>query len=129
MHLLNLIFRSLAVVGCLAIVGCERAERSGSSGTMSSNSLAGLKGETPVRYLCTYCGAWRETDSVKLIVSLSDGAKPGSADEKAIADAKKTEAPFMLRHLEKCGRKGGMVVGVYPEDPRWKRLDSKKREN
>ena len=59
----------------------------------------------------------------------SEGAKPGSEDAKAIADAKKSEGPFMVRHLEKCGRKGGMVVGVYPDDPRWKKLDPKKREN
>jgi hypothetical protein len=94
-----------------------------------ANSLTDLKGETPVRYLCTYCSAWREADLVKLIVSLLEGAKPGSENEKAIADAKETEGPFMVRHLEKCGRKGGMVVGVYPDDPRWKKLDPKKREN
>lgn len=82
-----------------------------------------------MRYLCTHCGAWREADPVRLIVSLSDGAKPGSEDEKAITDAKKTEAPFMVRHLERCGRKGGMVVGVYPDEPDWKKLDPKKREN
>ena len=96
---------------------------------MSTNSSTDTSGKNRVRYLCTYCGAWREADPAKLIVSLSEGAKPGSEDEKAIVDAKKTEGPFMVRHLEKCGPKGGMVIGIYPDDPRWNKLDPKKREN
>ena len=85
MRNLHVTFWSFAVIGCLALVGCERAELGNSSGT---TSLADAKGDTPARYLCTHCGAWREADPVKLIVSLSEGAKPGSEDEKAIADAK-----------------------------------------
>jgi hypothetical protein len=122
-------FSFLTVISCLAIAGCERAEHGEPAATTSTHSLADLKSKTPVRYLCTYCSAWREADPVKLIVSLTEGAKPGSEDEKAVAGAKVTEAPFMVRHLEKCGRNGGMIVAVYPDDPRWRKLDPKKREN
>jgi len=128
MRKFNAALAVIAVTFWLVSVGCERTNQHDSSHPTSTNSLADAKGDTPVRYLCTYCGAWREADPVKLIVSLSEGAKPGSADERAIADAKKTEGPFMIRHLEKCGLKGGMVVAVYPDDPKWKKLDKNKQE-
>jgi hypothetical protein len=56
MRNLNTTFLSLAFA-VFAVAGCNRAEHSDSAATMSTNSLTDLKGETPVRYLCTYCGA------------------------------------------------------------------------
>ena len=96
MRNLDATFRFLVALCSLGIAGCGRVGHSDSSGARGTNSLADLKGESPVRYLCSYCGAWREADPVKLFVSLSEGAKPGSADEKAIADAKESEGPFMV---------------------------------
>ncbi len=96
---------------------------------MSTNPLSEWKSENRVRYVCSRCGAWREADPIKLIVSLVEGYEPNSEDAKAVAEAKKMEAPFMMRHLQTCGRKGGRVDAFYPEDPEYSSLDPAKREN
>jgi hypothetical protein len=96
--------------------------------------VAGSKHDTStdssrVRSVCTYCGAWKESAPTNIIVSLMEGAAPGSPEAKQIADAKKTEAPFFVRHLEQCGRKGGIIKAVYPDEAGWSKLDPKKRED
>lgn len=86
------------------------------------------KDSSRVRSVCTYCGAWKESAPTNIITSLMQGAQPGSPEAKQISEAKKTEAPFFVRHLEQCGKKGGMVKAVYPDEPGWSKLDPKKRE-
>jgi hypothetical protein len=81
-----------------------------------------------VRSVCTYCGAWKESSPTNIIMSLMEGAQPGSPEAKQVAEAKKSEAPFFVRHLEQCGKKGGMIKAVYPDEPEWSKLDPKKRE-
>jgi len=96
--------------------------------------VAGSKHDTSkdssrVRSVCTYCGAWKESAPTNIIMSLMEGAPPGSPEAKQIADAKKTEAPFFVRHLEQCGKKGGIIKAVYPDEPEYSKLDPKKRED
>ena len=77
-----------------------------------------------VRSLCTVCGAWRESDPFTIVQSLSEGALPNSPQAEEIAAAKRSEAPFMKRHLESCGT----VIWVYEHDPEWNTVDPAKRE-
>ncbi len=81
-----------------------------------------------VRSVCTYCGAWKESSPTNIMMSLMEGAQPGSPEAKQIAEAKKSEAPFFVRHLEQCGKKGGIIKAVYSDEPEWSKLDPKKRE-
>src|SRR4051794_32247174 len=55
-----------------------------------------------VRSVCTHCGAWKESDPGQIVLSLTDGAQPGSPEEKQVLEAKKSEAPFFVRHLAHC---------------------------
>jgi hypothetical protein len=87
------------------------------------------KRRSRVRYACTYCGAWREADPAKLIVSMIEGNEPVSEGQKAVDAAKSTEGPFMMRHLKECGPRGGTVRGVYPDNPEWETLAPDKRED
>lgn len=57
-----------------------------------------------------------------------EGAQPGSEEAKQIAEAKKKEAPFFARHLEKCGPKGGVIRAINPDEADWSKLDPLKRE-
>jgi len=79
-----------------------------------------------VRYVCSHCGGWREADPIKLAVSLSQGAEQGSEFHNEIQEAKKTEAPFMLRHIRSYG---AIIKGVYSDDTEWNKLDPQKQEN
>ncbi len=138
----------LAVLICGALLfGCGQSEQpmSGQNRGMSSleqeklkrqidSLVAGSRRRTPtdsskVRSVCTYCGAWKESSPTNIFMSLMEGAPPGSPEAKQIAEAKKSEAPFFVRHLEQCGRKGGLIKAVYPGEPGWSILDPKKRED
>jgi hypothetical protein len=91
-----------------------------------SNSGNDPQSQRRMRALCTGCGAWRESDSQRLIESLSQGARAGSPQAEAIAAAKRSEGPFMRQHLEKCR---STVLFVYEGDPEWSTLDVAKRED
>ena len=142
------VLSAMAVLGCCALtLGCRESEKQTSlDGVAVSKSeeeklrtqiealAAGSKHDTStdstkVRNVCTYCGSWKESSPSNIIVSLMEGAQPGSPEAKQIAEAKKSEAPFFVRHLEQCGKKGGLIKAVYPDEREWSRLDPKKREN
>ena len=95
---------------------------------LESKGIVSSETSRRIRYFCTYCGAWREADPARLIASLVEGQEPGSDEDKAISEARKIEGPFMAKHLAECGPKGGIVSGVYPDDPQWDKLDPNKRE-
>ena len=78
-----------------------------------------------VRTLCTVCGAWRESDPSTIIVSLMEGATPATPQAEEIAAAKRSETPFMKRHLENCGT----VIWLHERDPEWSTVDPAKREH
>ena len=137
----------VALLGCcVLLIGCGRSEEVASQDKMKISKsqeeklrgqidalVAGSRHDTSkdsgrVRSVCTYCGAWKESAPTNIIVSLMEGAQPGSPEAKQISDAKKTEAPFFVRHLEQCGKKGGMIKAVYPDEPGWSKLGPKKRE-
>ena len=138
----------MVLLGCCALsLGCRESEKQTSlDGVVANKSqeeklksqieslVAGSKHDTStdssrVRNVCTYCGSWKESSPSNIITSLIEGAQPGSPEAKQIAEAKKSEAPFFVRHLEQCGKKGGLIKAVYPDEREWSRLDPKKREN
>lgn len=82
-----------------------------------------------VRSLCTYCGAWRESDTAKVVSALGGAALLGTTNQNEIQETKRIEAPFLVRHLEVCGKKGGMIKAIYPDESGWSKLDPQKREN
>jgi hypothetical protein len=86
------------------------------------------RGKHQMRYFCTGCGAWREGDSLKLVVGHMEGYKPGSEEHREVFEAAKSERPFMSRHLETCGKRGAWVLAIYQDDPRWSQLDPSKQE-
>ena len=131
---------------CLLLLGCGREQEAAPQDRMKMSGAqeekvrgqiealaAGSQHDSSkdsgrVRSVCTYCGAWKESATTNIIMSLVEGAQPGSPEAKQISEAKKTEAAFFVRHLEQCGRKGGMVKAVYPDEAGWSKLDPKKRE-
>jgi hypothetical protein len=136
-----------ALACCVLLIGCGRSQEPVPQDSMKMSKsqeqeirgqidtlVAGSKHDTAndssrVRSVCTYCGAWKESAPTNIIMSLTEGAQPGSPEAKQIADAKKTEAPFFVRHLEQCGKKGGIIKAVYPDEPDYSKLDPNKRED
>jgi hypothetical protein len=135
------------VLGCwICLLGCGRPQEAAPQDNtkMSKSQAEKLRGQIDelvagnqhdtskdfdrVRSVCTYCGAWKESVPTNILISLMEGAQPGSPEAKQISEAKKKEAPFFVRHLEQCGRKGGMIKAIYPDEPGWSKLDPKKRE-
>src|ERR1041385_5110921 len=117
---------SLVVLGgCVLLLGCGRSrEFSKSQEEKVKSQIEALAAESKhdtstassrVRSVCPYCGAWKESAPTNILASRMEGAAPGSTEAKEIAAAKKTEAPFFVRHLEQCGRKGGIIKAVYPD--------------
>src|SRR5258708_10719798 len=122
---------------CAMLLGCKPSQGENSNTKMEINQTqeAKLKAKidaliaddrrhpstdhSRVRSVCTYCGAWKESSPTNIVVSLIEGAQRGSPEAKQISDAKKTEAPFFVRHLEQCGKKGGMIKAIYPDQPGW----------
>ena len=129
------------------LIGCERSQEKKPESNMefkqSQEEILKSKIETLVaeskhdpsadsskmRSVCTYCSAWTETDPRKVILLMMQGTKTNSSGEKQKSDVKREDADFFVRHLEQCGKKGGMVKAVYPDEPEWSKLDPKKREN
>jgi hypothetical protein len=83
---------------------------------------------TRVRSVCTFCGGWKESSTTNIITAFMEGAQPNSVEAKQIAEAKQLETPFIVRHVEQCGKKGAIIKAVYPDEPGWSKLDPKKRE-
>jgi hypothetical protein len=139
--MLNRLFNVALSSACLVLFGCNQTSNTTSSKSeeeMVKHKIDALVAQSKhdpstdssrVRSVCTYCGAWKESDPGKIVLSLSEGAQPGSPEQKEINDTKRTEAPFFVRHLEQCGKKGGMIKAVYSDEPGWSKLDPKKREN
>ena len=84
------------------------------------------KYDRPVRYLCTYCGAWREGDANRFIVAGITGYEPGDPDAEQTAAAHQAEMPFIARHGETCR---ASIRMIYPDSPEWERLHQDKRED
>ena len=147
--MINYFALSPILISCILLLGCGPSENEPGKSREAMNVsksqeeklrgqidalVAGSKHDTSkdssrVRSVCALCGAWKESATTNIIVSLMEGADPGSPEAKQIADAKKQEAPFFVQHLEQCGQKGGMIKAIYPDEPEWSKLDSKKREN
>ena len=78
-----------------------------------------------VRYVCEGCGGWRETDHTLLTWSLMQGYTSDSKEGQKVSEAKKSEGPFMVKHIEQCM---APIMPVYPEDPEWDQVDPDKKE-
>jgi len=122
----------VVVFSSCAMLGCEKTPeaklKSQIETLIAESKHDPSRDSSRVRSVCTYCGAWKESSPTNIIVSFMEGAQPGSPEAKQIEEAKKSETPFFVRHLEQCGRKGGLIKAVYPDEPGWSVLDPKKRE-
>jgi hypothetical protein len=138
---------SLVILSCCALLlGCGRSQTEASRDKTDLSKAEKKKLElkierlvaeskhdtstdsSKVRSVCTYCGGWKESYPSNIVISLMEGAQAGSSEAKQVNEAKKSEAPFFVRHLEQCGKKGGMIKALYPDEPEWSKLDPKKRE-
>jgi len=61
-------------------------------------------------------------------MALSEGFLAGSKEEKEEREAQKKEGPFMIKHLEECGPKGGVIIALRPNESRWAAVDLAKQE-
>lgn len=135
---------SSVIICALILVGCDRTQDDADTGGLQRAEVAAVEAKietlvaesthdpstdsSRVRTVCTFCGAWNESDLNQVLGGLFDSAQEQPSQQEKRTEEAATKPPFSIRHLEQCGPKGGMVKAVYPDEPGWARLDSEKRE-